>query len=205
MGYRLFFTPLPRSIKYHWPYHWGYFRVQFGCAANEKSLERKLGEAFKKQYVFTNKQKKTKEVHTHPTLLRRPSRAPTPLTPPTKQPSRTAPNCHRPRPASKIERRPPRHETTAGHRGRRTAPISPSKTGPRTAVLGRQNTPLQSPQGQKQAASKMDSEATTARHHGYAPREPAHPERLTPPSHRPANGHQPDEQNGDAGGPGAQR
>ena len=30
------------SIKFHWPRHWVYFRLQLGCAAAEKTLERKL-------------------------------------------------------------------------------------------------------------------------------------------------------------------
>ena len=38
------------SIKYHWPRHWGATRRELGCAADEKSLERKLGEAYKSHY-----------------------------------------------------------------------------------------------------------------------------------------------------------
>jgi len=38
------------SIKYHWPRHWGATRRELGCAADEKSLERKLGEAYKPHY-----------------------------------------------------------------------------------------------------------------------------------------------------------
>ena len=33
------------SAKYHLPYHWLDTRLQLGCSAAEKSLERKLGEA----------------------------------------------------------------------------------------------------------------------------------------------------------------
>jgi hypothetical protein len=42
------------SIKYHWPRHWADTRRQLGCAAAEKSLERKLGEIQKKFFAFTN-------------------------------------------------------------------------------------------------------------------------------------------------------
>ena len=42
------------SIKFHWPRHWVYFRLQLGCAAAEKTLERKLAETQKKFYKFTN-------------------------------------------------------------------------------------------------------------------------------------------------------
>ena len=42
------------SIKYHWPRHWGDTRIQLGCSAAEKSLERKLGEAQKRNFKFTN-------------------------------------------------------------------------------------------------------------------------------------------------------
>ena len=42
------------SVKYHLPYHWLYIRLQIGCSASEKSLERKLGEAQKKYFAFTN-------------------------------------------------------------------------------------------------------------------------------------------------------
>ena len=43
------------SIKFHWPRHWSQTRREIGCAAMEKSLERKLGETHgKKNFVFTN-------------------------------------------------------------------------------------------------------------------------------------------------------
>ena len=42
------------SIKFHWPRHWVYFRLNLGCAAAEKTLERKLAETEKKFYRFTN-------------------------------------------------------------------------------------------------------------------------------------------------------
>lgn len=42
------------SIKYHWPYHWWLTRRDFGCSANEKSLERMLGEAQKRHFKHTN-------------------------------------------------------------------------------------------------------------------------------------------------------
>jgi hypothetical protein len=42
------------SIKFHWPRHWVYFRLNLGCSADEKSLERKLAETQKKFYRFTN-------------------------------------------------------------------------------------------------------------------------------------------------------
>ena len=41
-------------IKLHLPYHWADTRIQLGCAAAEKSLERKLGEAQKKYFPMTN-------------------------------------------------------------------------------------------------------------------------------------------------------
>jgi len=43
------------SIKYHSAYHWGDTRVQLGCSANERSLEKKLAETQKRNYRFTNK------------------------------------------------------------------------------------------------------------------------------------------------------
>ena len=43
-----------KSIKFHWPYHWSDTRRDLGCSAEEKSLERKLGEAQKKNFKFTN-------------------------------------------------------------------------------------------------------------------------------------------------------
>jgi hypothetical protein len=42
------------SIKYHWPLHWWITRRELGCSANEKSLERKLGEVQKTRYQHTN-------------------------------------------------------------------------------------------------------------------------------------------------------
>ena len=42
------------SIKFHWPRHWVYSRLQLGCAAAEKTLERKLAETQKKFFRFTN-------------------------------------------------------------------------------------------------------------------------------------------------------
>ena len=42
------------SIKYHWPRHWWDTRRELGCAAAEKSLERKLGEVQKRNYQYTN-------------------------------------------------------------------------------------------------------------------------------------------------------
>lgn len=45
---------LCNSIKFHWPRHWSDTRRQLGCAAAEKSLERKLGEIQKRNYAFTN-------------------------------------------------------------------------------------------------------------------------------------------------------
>ena len=51
-----------RSIKYHWPRHWWETRLQLGCAAAEKSLERKLGQSQKRNFRFTNKQEATCEV-----------------------------------------------------------------------------------------------------------------------------------------------
>ena len=49
------------SIKYHWPRHWVDTRKTLGCAAHEKSLERKIAETQKKNYKFTN-QRESKEV-----------------------------------------------------------------------------------------------------------------------------------------------
>ena len=42
------------SIKYHWPHHWADTRLQLGCSAAEKSLERKLGEIQKRNFAYTN-------------------------------------------------------------------------------------------------------------------------------------------------------
>jgi hypothetical protein len=44
---------LCNSIKYHWPRHWGDIRRELGCSAAEKSLEKKLGEAQKRNFKFT--------------------------------------------------------------------------------------------------------------------------------------------------------
>jgi hypothetical protein len=41
-------------MKLHLPYHWADTRLQLGCSAAEKSLERKLGEAQKKYFPLTN-------------------------------------------------------------------------------------------------------------------------------------------------------
>jgi len=43
-----------QSIKFHWPRHWGHTRRNLGCAADEKSLERKLGETHKKMFKYTS-------------------------------------------------------------------------------------------------------------------------------------------------------
>jgi hypothetical protein len=53
---------LCNSIKHHWPRHWALARLQLGCAAEEKSLERKLGQSQKRNFRFTNKQEDTCEV-----------------------------------------------------------------------------------------------------------------------------------------------
>jgi hypothetical protein len=50
------------SIKFHWPRHWSQIREELGCSAQEKSLERKLGETHKKHFAYTNKKKGEKEV-----------------------------------------------------------------------------------------------------------------------------------------------
>jgi hypothetical protein len=42
------------SVKYHFPRHWADTRRELGCSANEKSLERKLGEIQKKNFSYTN-------------------------------------------------------------------------------------------------------------------------------------------------------
>ncbi len=42
------------SIKFHWPRHWVYFRLNLECAAAEKPLERKLAETQKYFFRFTN-------------------------------------------------------------------------------------------------------------------------------------------------------
>jgi len=44
------------SHKYHWPLHWWFTRMQLGCAAAERSLERKLGESQKRNFKYTNHQ-----------------------------------------------------------------------------------------------------------------------------------------------------
>lgn len=51
-----------KSPKYHWPRHWAHTRRELGCAAAEKSLERKLGQSQKRNFRFTNKQEATCEV-----------------------------------------------------------------------------------------------------------------------------------------------
>ena len=43
------------TIKHHWPRHWGDTRLQMGCSAAEKSLERKLAETQKRNFKYTNK------------------------------------------------------------------------------------------------------------------------------------------------------
>jgi len=43
-----------KSIKFHWPYHWALNRQELGCPADEKSLERMLGESQKKFFKHTN-------------------------------------------------------------------------------------------------------------------------------------------------------
>ena len=43
-----------KSIKFHWGYHWAESRIQLGCTADEKSLERMLGESQKKFFKSTN-------------------------------------------------------------------------------------------------------------------------------------------------------
>lgn len=43
-----------KAMKNHLPYHWLQTRIQLGCSASEKSLERKLGEAQKKYFPLTN-------------------------------------------------------------------------------------------------------------------------------------------------------
>jgi hypothetical protein len=39
------------SIKFHWLRHWAHTRLQLGCAAEEKTLERKLGQSQKETFV----------------------------------------------------------------------------------------------------------------------------------------------------------
>jgi hypothetical protein len=41
-------------MKLHLPYHWADTRLQLGCSAAEKTLERKLGQAQKKYFPLTN-------------------------------------------------------------------------------------------------------------------------------------------------------
>ena len=50
------------SIKFYWPRHWAHTRLQLGCAAEEKTLERKLGQSQKRNFRFTNRQEDTCEV-----------------------------------------------------------------------------------------------------------------------------------------------
>jgi hypothetical protein len=50
-------------MKYnYWPLHWAHTRLQLGCAAEEKTLERKLGQSQKRNFRFTNHQEDTSEV-----------------------------------------------------------------------------------------------------------------------------------------------
>ena len=42
------------SFKFHAPHHWGDTRWELGCAADEKTLEKKLSESQKRHYSFTN-------------------------------------------------------------------------------------------------------------------------------------------------------
>ena len=51
------------SAKYHLPYHWAHTRIQNGCSAAEKSLERKLGQTQKKYYPLTNGKQNDTQVH----------------------------------------------------------------------------------------------------------------------------------------------
>ena len=51
---RPYVTKQGNCFKLHWPRHWVYFRLNLGCSADEKSLERKLAETQKKIYRFTN-------------------------------------------------------------------------------------------------------------------------------------------------------
>ena len=53
--YRPFSKTDCNSYKFHAPIHWGQTRVEIGCAADEKSLERKLGESQKRHFKFTNR------------------------------------------------------------------------------------------------------------------------------------------------------
>ena len=43
-----------KSIKFHWPYHWALNRQELGCPADEKSLERMLGESQKRFFKHSN-------------------------------------------------------------------------------------------------------------------------------------------------------
>ncbi len=42
------------SIKFHQPLHWYLTRIEIGCSAMEKSLEKTLGESQKKPFKHTN-------------------------------------------------------------------------------------------------------------------------------------------------------
>ena len=42
------------SIKFHQPVHWYLTRIEIGCSAMEKSLEKMLGESQKKPFKHTN-------------------------------------------------------------------------------------------------------------------------------------------------------
>jgi hypothetical protein len=57
------------SMKHHYPYHWGDTRIDLGCPANEKSLERKLSESQKRHYAFTNKKDNCDGQIVHPHVL----------------------------------------------------------------------------------------------------------------------------------------
>jgi hypothetical protein len=50
------------SMKFHWPRHWAETCLQLGCAAEEKTLERNLGQSPKRNFRFTNRQEDTCEV-----------------------------------------------------------------------------------------------------------------------------------------------
>ena len=70
-------TPsLCNSIKYHWPRHWGDIRIQLGCSAAEKSLERKLGEAQKRNFKFTNGKNNIEVIYLPFCCMRSPSPRP---------------------------------------------------------------------------------------------------------------------------------
>jgi hypothetical protein len=60
---RTFPSACNNSAKYHLPYHWLDTRLQLGRSAAEKSQERKLGEAQKKYFPFTNGKHDGTQVH----------------------------------------------------------------------------------------------------------------------------------------------